>query len=97
MTYFHTQTTKEIWDKLESKYGKQFDSYVNNLWKKFIRGKCEEGSDVRKHVNDMIAIADQLKFCGRNMDEKTIISIIINSLPKSNKFIVDFYTLSGSN
>ena len=94
MTYFHTQTTKEILDKLESKYGKQSDSHVNNLWKKFTKGKCEEGADVRKHVNEMVAIADELKFCERNMDEKTIIPTIINSLPESYKFIEDFYTLS---
>ena len=81
---------------MESKYGKQSDSHVNNLWKKFTRGKCEEGTNVRKHVNDIVAIADELKFCRRNMYEKTIVSTIINSLPESYKFIEDFYTLSES-
>ena len=56
---------------------------MNNLWKKFIRGKCEEEAKVRKHVNDNVVIANELKFCGRNMDKKTIVSTISNSLPKS--------------
>ena len=97
MTYFHTQTTREILDKLKFKYGKQYDSHVNNLWKEFTWGKCEEGIDVRKHVNDMVAIANELKFCGRNIDEKIVISIIINSLPKPYKLIEDFYALAKFN
>ena len=66
---------------------------MNNIWKKFTRGKCER-VDVKKHVNDMIAIADELKFCGRYMDEKTVVSTIINSLLESYKFIENVYTLS---
>ena len=68
---------------------------MNNIWKKFTRGKCE-GVDVRKHVNDMVAIDDELKFCGRYMDEKIVVSTIINSLLESYKFIENFYTLFES-
>ena len=70
---------------------------MNNLWKKFTRGKCKGGVDVRKYVNDMVAIITKLKFYGRNMDKKTIVSTIINSLHESYKFIEDFYTLFDSN
>ena len=66
---------------------------MNNLWKKFTKGNCEEGADMRKHMNDMVARANELKFCGRYMDEKTIVSTIINSLLELYKFIKDFYTL----
>ena len=44
----------------------------------------------------MIAIADELKFCGRYMDEKIVVSTIINSLLESYKFIENFYTLFES-
>ncbi|ONK70244.1 uncharacterized protein A4U43_C05F31740 [Asparagus officinalis] len=97
MTYFNTSTTKETLDKLEAKYGKKSDSHVNNLWKKLTRAQCEEGIDVRKHVNDMVAIADELIFHGRVLDVKIIVSTIINSLPSSDKYIEDYYTLAESN
>ncbi|ONK61727.1 uncharacterized protein A4U43_C08F32950 [Asparagus officinalis] len=89
MTYFNTPITKEILDKLEAKYEKKYDSHVNNLWKKFTRAQCEEGTDVRKHANDMVAIANELIFHGRVVDEKIIVSTIINSSPSSYNWWAD--------
>jgi len=64
------------------------------------RVECEDGANVRKHVNEMVAMADELIYHAKDfswtIDEKTKVSTIINSLPKSYKFVEDFYTLAES-
>lgn len=62
MSYFNNKTTKDILDKLESKLWRKSDFHVNTFSKKFARPKCEEGVDVRQHVNEMIAPSDELVY-----------------------------------
>lgn len=58
---------------------------------KKIKVKCEDGVDVRKYVNDIFAMVDELVYHDITSDKKTIAPTIINALPKSYKYIEDFY------
>lgn len=70
--------------------GKKSKSHMNVLWRKFARIVCEEEVNVRNHVNEIVVMANELIVHGRNLDEKTIVSTIIDSLPESQKYIGDF-------
>lgn len=56
---------------------KKFDSYVNNVWMKFSRAKCEDRVDVSKHVIEMNGMSDELIYHEKNRGEKIIVSTII--------------------
>lgn len=69
---------------------------MDNLWEKFSRATCEDGVDVQQHVNNMIAMSDELVYHGRSIDWITFVSTTISSLSSQYKYLEGFYTLSDS-
>ncbi|ONK64272.1 uncharacterized protein A4U43_C07F23920 [Asparagus officinalis] len=68
-----------------------------------VRGYCKEAigpATTTKEILDKLETIfykiDKLVLHGRGMDEKTIVSTIINPSPEHSKFIEDFYTLAES-
>lgn len=93
--YENFATAKELFANLDTRYGKKSVSHVSNLWNTFIRTKLEEGGDVKVHVQKMISLAEELKKLKRNLDDETIVSTILGSLPSSYEHMYEVCTISN--
>ncbi|XP_077223366.1 uncharacterized protein LOC143856969 [Tasmannia lanceolata] len=93
--YLDFKTTKDVLDSLNSRFGIKSISHINFLWQSFIHTNLEEGGNVNEHIQKMINSAHELRVMGKRLDNATIISTILSSLPKSFDEIGRIYFMSS--
>ena len=71
---------KEIWAKLEEIYEPK--NLANKLFlrRKFFTLKMEDGVGMLAHINNVKALADQLKIIGAEIKEEDVVMTLLNSL-----------------
>ena len=74
------ETAYEIWESLSSMFGRQSDQSRHEATKAYLTTKMKKGSSVREHVLNMINLIHQAEIHGATVDEKTQVSVILESL-----------------
>jgi len=76
----NVETTYEIWESLNSMFGRQSDQCRHGATKAYLTTKMRKGVSVREHVLNMINLIHEAEIHGATVDEKTQMSVILESL-----------------
>ena len=74
------ETAYEIWESLHSMFGRQSDQCRHEATKAYLTTKMRKGVSVREHVLNMINLIHEAEIHGATVDEKTQVSVILESL-----------------
>ena len=74
------ETAYEIWESLQGMFGQQFDKCRHDATRSFMNMKMKKNVSVREHVLDMINILHDAEIHGATIDERTQVSLILESL-----------------
>ena len=74
------ETAYEIWESLSSMFGRQSDQSRHEATKAYLTTKMKKGSSVREHVLNMINLIHEAEIHGATVDDKTQVSVILESL-----------------
>ena len=78
--YENMETAYEIWEFLISMFGRQSDQSRHEATKAYLTTKMRKGVSVREHVLNMINLIHEVEIHGATVDEKTQMSVILESL-----------------
>ena len=70
----------EIWESLNFMFGRQSDQSRHEATKAYLTTKMRKGVSVREHVLNMINLIHEAEIHGATVDEKTQVSVILESL-----------------
>lgn len=77
------ETSKGVWDKLESIYASKGPARKATLLKSLMLNKMPEGGDVKDHLNDLFDAVDKLQSMNVEINGDMLAIIILYSLPDS--------------
>lgn len=77
------ETSKDVWDKLESIYASKGLARKATLLKGLMLNKMSEGDDVKDHLNDLFDAVDKLQSMNVEINGDMLAIIILYSLPDS--------------
>lgn len=75
------ETSKDVWDKLESIYASKGPARKATLLKSLMLRKMPEGGDVKDHLNDLFDAVDKLQSMNVEINGDMLAIIILYSLP----------------
>ena len=79
-THEHMENAYEIMDSLQAMFGQQSDQCRHDATRSYMNTKMKKGVPVRNHVLQMIDLIHEAETHGATIDEKTQVSIILESL-----------------
>ena len=74
------ETAIEIMDSLQNMFGKQSEQSRHEATRKYMNAKMSKGTPVRDHVLNMANYINEAELHGAIIDERTQVSIILDSL-----------------
>ena len=74
------ETAYEIWESLQAMSGQQSDQCLYEATRSYMNAKMKKGVSVKEHVLNMINLMHEAEIHGTTIDERTQISIILESL-----------------
>jgi len=77
------ETSKDVWDKLESIYASKGPARKATLLKRLMLHKMPEGGDIKDHLNDILDAVDKLQSMNVEINGDMLAIIILYSLPSS--------------
>lgn len=78
-----SETSRQIWDKLESIYASKGPARKSSLLKQLSQKKMNEGDDVRDHLSSFFEIIDKLKSMDIEVNGELQTIMLLHSLPES--------------
>ncbi|KMQ88092.1 retrovirus-related pol polyprotein from transposon tnt 1-94 [Lasius niger] len=75
------ETSKDVWDKLESIYASKGPEHKATLLKNLMLRKMREDGDVKDHLNDLFDAVDKLQSMNVEINGDMLAIIILYSLP----------------
>jgi hypothetical protein len=76
------------WDVLKRMYNSRDQQQILLLTNKLFGISMKEGNDVSAYLMEANDIKDRLQSLGKETPDKTMISIVLNGLPRSNKMVI---------
>ncbi|XP_062089493.1 uncharacterized protein LOC133796027 [Humulus lupulus] len=84
-------TAYEIWESLQAMFGQQSDQCIHEATITYMNMKMKKGVSVREHVLDMINTLHDAEVHGATIDERTQVSLILESLtPAFSTFTTNY-------
>ena len=81
----------EIWESLHAMFGQQSDQCRHKVTRSYMNAKMKKGVSVREHVLNMIYLMHEAKIHEATIDERTQVSIILESLtPAFSQFTTNY-------
>ena len=74
------ETAYEIWESFQAIFGQQSDQCYHEATRSYMNAKMKKGVSVREHVLNMINTMHDAEIQGVTIDERTQVSIILESL-----------------
>lgn len=84
----NASSAKESWEVLKDYYEKPSLTNKIFLYKKLFRTTMPENSDLKKHLNSITEIVQQLAALGKKLEDDLIVACILFSLPASYESLV---------
>ena len=85
------ETAYEIWESLLAIFGQQSDQCHHEATRSYMNAKIKKGVSVREHVLNMINLMHEEEIHGATIDERTQVSIILESLtPAFSQFTTNY-------
>ena len=85
------ETAYEIWEFLQAMFEQQSDQCRHEATRSYMNAKMKKGVSVREHVLNMINLIHKAEIHGATIDERTQVSIIIESLtPAFSQFTTNY-------
>jgi hypothetical protein len=81
-------TSKKLLETLAKTYESKGKAARANLRHKFYTYTKDPATSMVDHLNNIMSMSDQLATLGASVDEKEIISVILNSLPSEYELLV---------
>ena len=75
-----TETAYEIWESLQAMFGQQSDQCRHEATRSYMNAKMKKGVSAKEHVLNMINRMHETEIHGATIDERTQVSIILESL-----------------
>ena len=88
-------TAKEIWDAICIKHENTALTIKVDLRQRLYQIKCEDDANVRTHLETMLQIQEQLEGMGNGLKDDELTTVILGSLPKSYRPIINVISLSA--
>ena len=87
------ETAYEIWESLQAMFGQQCDQCRYEATCSYMNSKMKKGVSVREHVLNMINLMHEAKIHEATIDERTQVSIILESLKTAfSRFTTNYVT-----
>ena len=81
----------EIWESLHAMFGKQSDQCRHEATRSYMNTKMKKGVSIREHVLNMINLMHEAEIHGATIDERTQVSIMLESLtPNFSQFTTNY-------
>ena len=88
------ETAYEIWESLQVMFGQQSDYCRHKATRSYMNAKMKKGVSVREHVLNMINLMHEAEIHGATIDERTQVSIILESLTPSFSWFTTNYVMN---
>jgi len=88
-------TAKEIWDTVCAKYENKSLTVKVDLRCRMYEMKCEDETQVRTHLESLSRMQEQLDGMGGRLTDTDLITVILGSLPKSYRPLINAITMSA--
>lgn len=86
MHIINCKSSKEMYDKLCSIYGKETSQEKCSLLQEFFNYKYEKGTDISMHISKLENLAYRLKTVNQEIDNEMLMSKILATLPEKFKY-----------
>ena len=90
------KTAKEIWDAVCAKHEGKALTVKVDLWHHIYTMKCEDKSQVRTHLESLMQMQEQLKGMAARLADADLVMVILGSLPKSYRSLINTITMSAT-
>jgi len=90
------KTAKEVWDMLCAKHGKKALTVVVDICCCIYELKCENKSQVCMHLETLARMQEQLVGMGAGLPDTDLVTIILISLPKSYRPLINAISLPAT-
>ena len=85
------ETAYEIWESLQAMFGQQSDQCRHEATHSYMNAKMMKGVSVKEHVLNMINLMHEAEIHRATIDERTQVSIILESLtPAFSQFTTNY-------
>ena len=88
-------TSKKLWDTLCEKHKKRALTVVVDLWHRLYALKCLYDSNVKAHIQSLNAMNQQLKGMGEEIGDSNFTTLILTSLPKFYRPLINTISLQN--
>ena len=88
------ETTYEIWESLQAIFGQQSDQCRHEATRSYMNSKMKKGVSVREHVLNLINLMHEVEIHGATIDERTQVSIILESLTPAFSQLTTNYVMN---
>jgi hypothetical protein len=85
-------SAQELWGKLSSAFGKVTTARRHNIKLQMYRKSMHQGDDVRKHVDQLRFLREELAHAGGSISEEDFKFVILFTLPESYESVVNSIT-----
>lgn len=90
------KTAAEMWETVESDATTKSHMYIIDLEAELQAMKCQEGDDVRAHLNGMVEQRDKLAGMGHDIDDLKFSNFILSSMPLSYRMFLSAITKAAT-
>ena len=88
-------TAKEVWDAVCAKHEAKALTVKVDMRRRMYKMKCEDDSNVRTHLESLMKMHEQLASMNAALTDDDLVTIILGSLPKSYRPLINTITMSA--
>ena len=90
------KTAKELWEAMCAKHEKKALNVMVDIRHHIYELKCEDESQVRTHLETLTKMQEQLAGMGAGLPNNDFITVILGSLPKSYRPLINAISMSAT-
>jgi gag-polypeptide of LTR copia-type/Zinc knuckle len=77
----------EMWQRLKDAYAQADDSNILRLQGELQNSRWKKGMDLEGYIKSIDSVANQLRCCGEDIDDKTLRLVVLRGLPERHEVI----------
>ena len=89
-------TAKEVWETVCVKHETRALTIKVDMWCRMYEMKCEDEANVRMHLETLMRTQEQLAGMNTALTDNDLVTVILGSLPKSYRPLINAITMSAA-
>ena len=88
-------TAKEIWEAVCAKHEMKALTVKVDMWRQMYEMRCKDESNIRTHLETLMSTQEQLAGMNAALTDDDLVTVILSSLPKSYRSLINVIMMSA--